>query len=61
VLLAEEFERHTAEWLPTPEDRERVAALMQPVYTPGEFASWIAPPAQGVNALPVEFDYVRFD
>jgi benzoyl-CoA 2,3-dioxygenase component B len=61
VLSAEEFERSRVQWLPTPEDRERVAALMQPVYTPGEFASWIAPPAQGVNALPVEFDYVRFD
>jgi benzoyl-CoA 2,3-dioxygenase component B len=61
VLTAEEFERRAGEWLPTPDDRAGVAELMQPVYTPGEFAGWIAPPAQGVNAQPVEFDYVRFD
>jgi benzoyl-CoA 2,3-dioxygenase component B len=33
---------------------------MTPVYEPGKFASWIAPPPQGINAQSVEFDYVRF-
>lgn len=47
-------------FLPTTEDRERVAALMTPHYEPGEFAGWIAPPSVGINALPVEYDYVRF-
>jgi benzoyl-CoA 2,3-dioxygenase component B len=61
VLTETEFEARTTEWLPTAEDRAKVAELMQPVYEPGEFAGWIAPPAQGVNAQPVEFDYVRFD
>jgi benzoyl-CoA 2,3-dioxygenase component B len=61
VLTAEEFETRKGEWLPSPEDRAKVAELMTPVYAPGEFAGWIAPPAQGVNAQPVEFDYVRFD
>jgi benzoyl-CoA 2,3-dioxygenase component B len=27
----------------------------------GKFANWIAPPARGVNNLPIEFEYVRFD
>jgi benzoyl-CoA 2,3-epoxidase subunit B len=61
LLTAEEFEARKGEWLPSPQDRAKVAELMTPVYSPGEFAGWIAPPAQGVNAQPVEFDYVRFD
>jgi benzoyl-CoA 2,3-epoxidase subunit B len=61
ILTAEEFEARKADWLPTPAVRAKVAELMTPVYSPGEFAGWIAPPAQGVNAQPVEFDYVRFD
>jgi benzoyl-CoA 2,3-dioxygenase component B len=48
------------EWLPTPEDRQRVAELMKPEYEPGKFAGWIAPPQVGINAMPVEFDYVHF-
>ena len=48
------------DWLPGPADRERVAALMQPQYGTGRFASWISPPAQGINEMGVEFDYVRF-
>ncbi|SDH56511.1 benzoyl-CoA 2,3-epoxidase subunit BoxB [Nonomuraea jiangxiensis] len=46
-------------WLPTPEDRERVAALMIPEYEYGKFAGWIAPPRTGINDQPVEFDYVH--
>jgi benzoyl-CoA 2,3-dioxygenase component B len=48
------------EWLPTAEDREHVAQLMKPEFEPGKFAGWIAPPPTGINAMPVEFDYVRF-
>jgi benzoyl-CoA 2,3-dioxygenase component B len=33
---------------------------MTPVYEEGQFASWIAPPPQGINDMPVEYDYVRF-
>ena len=61
LLPQEEFERRKSEWLPTAEDRARVAELMKPTHEPGRFASWIAPPAQGVNEQPVEFEYVRFD
>jgi benzoyl-CoA 2,3-dioxygenase component B len=46
-------------WLPTDEDRRRVAALMKPEYEYGKFASWIAPPPFGINEQPVEFDYVH--
>jgi benzoyl-CoA 2,3-dioxygenase component B len=49
-----------ADWLPTPDDRRQVAELMVPQYEEGEFASWIAAPPQGINDMPVEYDYVRF-
>ena len=61
VISKEAFASRQDEWVPTVTDREQVAALMQPVYEPGEFAGWIAPPAQGINEQSVEFDYVRFD
>ncbi|WP_082522694.1 benzoyl-CoA 2,3-epoxidase subunit BoxB [Geodermatophilus sp. Leaf369] len=54
------WERSVGDWLPTPDDREQVAALMTPHYEEGEFASWIAPPSVGINDMPVEYDYVRF-
>ena len=60
VLSEAVFQSRLAGWVPSPNDREQVAALMQPVYEPGEFAGWIAPPAQGINEQSVEFDYVRF-
>ncbi len=60
LMEAADWERRSSEWLPAPADRDRVAALMQPHYEPGEFASWIAPPGVGINDLPVEYDYVRF-
>jgi benzoyl-CoA 2,3-dioxygenase component B len=60
VLDEAAFEAKKGQWVPTPEDRARVAELMTPHYEEGEFASWIAPPPQGINSMPVEFDYVRF-
>ena len=61
VITAEDFDARQGDWVPSPQDRQRVAALMRPVYEPGEFAGWIAPPSQGINEQSVEFDYVRFD
>ncbi|MGV0801123.1 benzoyl-CoA 2,3-epoxidase subunit BoxB, partial [Mycolicibacterium elephantis] len=59
VMTEEEWQRRAEDWLPTDEDRARVAALMVPHYKPGEFAGWIAPPKTGINDQPVEFDYVH--
>ena len=47
-------------WLPTADDRAQVAGLMMPHFEEGEFATWLAPPPQGINNMPVEYDYVRF-
>jgi benzoyl-CoA 2,3-dioxygenase component B len=59
LLTAEEWAAQADRWLPTEEDRLRVAELMVPEYSYGKFASWIAPPPVGVNEMPVEFDYVH--
>jgi benzoyl-CoA 2,3-dioxygenase component B len=59
VITADEWERHVHQWLPTTADREHVASVMTPVYEPGEFASWLAPPSTGINTKPIDFTYVR--
>ena len=33
---------------------------MKPVYEPGKFADWIAPPDKGVKGQPVGYEYVQF-
>ncbi len=59
VLSDEEWEQNKDKWLPTDEDRRKVAELMVPEYEYGKFAGWIAPPLTGINDQPVEFDYVH--
>ncbi len=61
VISGDEWDRRMAGWLPSTGDREFVASLMGRVVAPGKFAGWIAPPAMGVNRLPVDFEYVRFN
>jgi benzoyl-CoA 2,3-dioxygenase component B len=34
---------------------------MKPVYEPGKFAPWIAPPSKGVHGQPVDYEYVKFN
>src|SRR5262245_17328187 len=61
-IAEEEFRRRAPEWLPSEADDAYVRGLMaKPVTEPGKFANWIAPPARGVNAQPVEFEYVRLN
>jgi benzoyl-CoA 2,3-dioxygenase component B len=59
VVNREAWQANEATWLPTSADRELVKSLMKPMYLPGEFASWIAPPARGINHQPIDFEYVR--
>jgi benzoyl-CoA 2,3-epoxidase subunit B len=61
ILSKEEWERQSAGWLPSESDHEFIGSLMERVIEPGKFANWIAPPARGINNLPLEFEYVRFD
>jgi benzoyl-CoA 2,3-dioxygenase component B len=61
LVSARTWEAEVARWLPSDSDHEFVDSLMGRVVDPGMFANWIAPPARGINGLPVEFEYVRFD
>jgi len=60
IISEAEWTQQHARWLPTDEDRAFVHSLMGRVAEPGKFANWIAPPHQGINKQPVDFEYVRF-
>ncbi|GAB3135812.1 benzoyl-CoA 2,3-epoxidase subunit BoxB [Amycolatopsis sp. NPDC004378] len=47
-----------SKWLPTTEDLTFVRSLMHPVYERGKIASWVAPPRQGINGKPFDYEYV---
>ena len=59
VLGQAEWDARHGEWLPTETDKAFVQSLMVPVVERGKFASWIAPPARGINGQPVDYEYVR--
>jgi benzoyl-CoA 2,3-dioxygenase component B len=59
VLMAEEWARRKGQWLPTDLDKTHVRSLMRPVHERGKIASWIAPPRQGINGKPFDYDYVH--
>ena len=61
VISKESWQADAAEWLPSDADHAFVGSLMGRVVEPGKFANWIAPPVRGINGLPIEFEYVRFD
>jgi benzoyl-CoA 2,3-epoxidase subunit B len=54
-----EFDAKKDQWLPTPADIVFVKSLMQRVTEPGKMAGWIAPPDRGINANPLEYQYVK--
>jgi benzoyl-CoA 2,3-dioxygenase component B len=58
-IPAEEWERRQGEWLPTDVDKTYVRSLMRPVHQRGKIAAWIAPPRNGINGQPFDFDYVH--
>jgi benzoyl-CoA 2,3-dioxygenase component B len=59
MISEAEFKAHEAEWLPTAEERAYVKSLMHPVIERGKVASWIAPPAKGINGMPSDYEYVK--
>jgi benzoyl-CoA 2,3-dioxygenase component B len=58
-IPAQEWERHQGEWLPTDVDKTHVRSLMRPVHERGKIAAWIAPPRNGINGKPFDYDYVH--
>lgn len=61
VMTEAEWDSYRSIWIPSEEDHRYVESLMGRVVEPGKFANWIAPPARGINSLPIDFEYVRFD
>jgi benzoyl-CoA 2,3-epoxidase subunit B len=59
LLTAEEWQRRSSAWLPTDVDKTHVRSLMQPVHERGKIAAWIAPPRQGINGKPFDYEYVH--
>jgi benzoyl-CoA 2,3-dioxygenase component B len=59
VLSADEWHARRDEWLPSAGDGDYIASLMRPVWEPGQFAGWIAPPKVGIDNKPGDFEYVK--
>lgn len=60
MVSEEEWQRRKYEWLPSPADKAYLLSIMNsPIYEPGRFANYIAPPARGIKGQPVNFEYVR--
>ena len=58
-LPEDEWLRRQGEWLPTDVDKAFVRSLMRPVLERGKIAAWIAPPRNGINGKPFDYDYVH--
>jgi benzoyl-CoA 2,3-dioxygenase component B len=58
-LSAGEWEARKGQWLPTDTDKTFVRSLMQPVHQRGKIAAWVAPPRNGINGQPFDYDYVH--
>jgi benzoyl-CoA 2,3-epoxidase subunit B len=59
-LTKGQWDAHRDDWLPSAADLAFVKSLQaRPVTAPGQMANWIAPPARGINARPLDFAYVR--
>jgi benzoyl-CoA 2,3-dioxygenase component B len=59
ILNAGEWEQRKGQWLPTDTDKTFIRSLMHPVHERGKIAAWIAPPRQGINGKPFDYDYVH--
>ena len=58
-LPAQEWDHRQGEWLPTEVDKTHVRSLMRPVHERGKIAAWIAPPRNGINGQPFDYEYVH--
>lgn len=58
IVDKQNWEANRAKWLPTTEDLTFVRSLMKPVYERGKIASWLAPPRNGINGKPFDYEYV---
>ena len=59
ILTKEAWAASRDKWLPSKADGDYIASLMKPVWEPGQYAGWIAPPRVGIDGKPGEFEYVQ--
>jgi len=59
IISADEWQKRRDEWLPSKADGDFIQSLMEPVWEPGKFAGWIAPPKVGIDNKPGDFEYVK--
>ena len=59
VISADQWRQRKGRWLPTDVDKTHIRSLMRPVHERGKIAAWIAPPRQGINGKPFDYDYVH--
>jgi benzoyl-CoA 2,3-dioxygenase component B len=59
ILSSEDWHARRETMLPSNEDNLFISSLMHSSLKPGIFAGWIAPPRQGVDNMPGDFEYVR--
>ncbi len=60
LLSQDEWLKRKDGWLPSKADLAFVKSLQaRPVTEPGKMANWIAPLPRGINAKPLDFEYVR--
>ncbi len=60
ILLSEgAWNAQRDQWLPSKDDGDYIASLMQPCWGRGEYAPWIAPPKVGIDNKGGDFEYVK--
>jgi benzoyl-CoA 2,3-epoxidase subunit B len=58
-LTPDEWAARKGQWLPTDTDKTYVRSLMRPVHERGKIAAWVAPPRNGINGQPFDYEYVH--
>ena len=61
ILSLDAWEKQRLSMLPSDDDNLFIASLMRPCWEPGQYAGWIAPPRQGIDNMPGDFEYVRIE
>jgi benzoyl-CoA 2,3-dioxygenase component B len=61
VLDEASWAARKSDWLPSHDDGAFIASLMHAETEPGSYAGWIAPPRQGIDKLPGDFEYVKIE
>ena len=55
------WNKRKGDWLPSTDDGDFIASLMQPVTEAGGYAPWISPPKVGIDNKPGDFEYVKIE